>query len=95
MAVDDPLKPVVATKEAKPNYVEHLIGLSTKEFLDYNSCIGFIIHVGRVLVLMLIQKAFLLHFSVFIFFCLYWLVFPSGGCDEDEQVQPYCYRSTI
>ncbi|KAH0914295.1 hypothetical protein HID58_028741 [Brassica napus] len=26
MAVDDPLKPVVATKEAKPNYVEHLIG---------------------------------------------------------------------
>nr|VDD21155.1 unnamed protein product [Brassica oleracea] len=27
MAVDDALKPVVATKEAKPNSVEHLIGL--------------------------------------------------------------------
>jgi len=26
MAVDDALKPVVATKEAKPNSVEHLIG---------------------------------------------------------------------
>ena len=48
----------------------------------------------KVIVLMLIQKAFLFHFTMFVF-CLYWFVFHSGGCEEDEQVQPYYYPSPI